>query len=80
MEWLALTGLVATFVLPHTGAWWMDVPVFVLVSFGLVLLLAGVAAATARVTLNRAIRFYWRWALVLVVLAASSAIYMRMKP
>ncbi len=80
MEWLALTGLVATFVLPHSGAWWVDAPVFLFVSFGLVLLLAAVAAATARLTLNRAIRFYWRWAIVLVVLAASSAIYMRMKP
>lgn len=80
LEWVALTGLVATLVLPRSGIWWLDAPLFVIVSFGLVLTLAGVAAATARLTLNRAIRFYWRWALVLAVLAVSSAIYMRMKP
>lgn len=80
LECLALTGLVTTFGLPRSGAWWIDAPVFVLVSFGLVVLLAGVAAATARFTLNRAIRFYWRWALAFVALAATSAIYMRMKP
>jgi formate hydrogenlyase subunit 4 len=80
LEWVALTGLVATLVLPRIGAWWLDAPLFVIVSFGLVLTLAGVAAGTARLTLNRSIRFYWRWALALAVLAVSSAIFMRMKP
>jgi formate hydrogenlyase subunit 4 len=79
LEWLALTGLVATLILPSGGAWWFHVPMFIAVSFGLVLTLAGVAAATARLTLKRSIRFYWRWALVLTVLAVSSSLYMRLK-
>jgi formate hydrogenlyase subunit 4 len=41
-----------------------------------VLLLSAVAAGTARFTLDRSIRFYWRWAAILAILAISSAIYM----
>ena len=34
------------------------------------------AAGTARFTLDRSIRFYWRWAAILAILAISSAVYM----
>lgn len=79
LEWVALTGLVATLVLPVGGPWWFHAILFVAVSFGEVLLLSAVSAATARFTLQRSIQFYWRWAAVLAVLAMSSAIYMRFR-
>lgn len=77
LEWVALTGLVSTLILPVGGPWWLHGSLFVAVSFGQVLLLSAIAAATARFTLQRSIRFYWRWAAVLAILAITSAIYMR---
>jgi formate hydrogenlyase subunit 4 len=74
---VALTGFVAILVLPVGGPWWMYDISFVALSFIVVLLLSGIAAATARFTLQRSIEFYWRWAMILAVLAISSAIYMR---
>jgi formate hydrogenlyase subunit 4 len=79
LEWVALTGLVATLIVPVGGPWWLHAILFVVVSFGEVLVLSTVAAATARFTLQRSIRFYWRWAAVLAVLAASSALYLRFR-
>lgn len=80
LEWLALTGLVATLVIPAGGPWWWHAILFVVISFGEVLLLSAIAAATARFTLQRSIRFYWEWAAVLAVLAISSSLYMRYRP
>jgi NADH-quinone oxidoreductase subunit H len=77
LEWVALTGFVATLVMPAGGPWWFHAVFFVVVSFAQVLLLSTIAAATARFTLQRAIRFYWRWAAILAVLDVSAAIYMR---
>jgi NADH-quinone oxidoreductase subunit H len=77
LEWVALTGFIAILVLPTGGPWWMYDISFVALSFIVVLLLSGIAAATARFTLQRSIEFYWRWAMILAVLAISSAIYMR---
>jgi NADH-quinone oxidoreductase subunit H len=77
LEWVALTGFVATLVMPAGGPWWFHAIFFVVVSFAQVLLLSTVAAATARFTLQRAIRFYWRWAAILAVLDVSAAVYMR---
>jgi NADH-quinone oxidoreductase subunit H len=77
LEWLALTGFVAVLVLPNSGPWWLHALLFVVVSFGEVLVLSTVAAATARFTLQRSIRFYGQWAAALAVLASASALYMR---
>lgn len=79
LEWVALTGLVATLMIPVGLPWWAHAVLFFAISFGEVLLLSTVAAATARLTLQRSIRFYWRWAAVLAVLAMSSAIYLRFR-
>lgn len=79
LEWLALTGFVATLILPATGFWWMHVLLFFAVSLAEVLVLSTIAAATARFTLQRSIRFYWEWAAVLALLAATSAICMRFR-
>jgi NADH-quinone oxidoreductase subunit H len=79
LEWFALTGLVATLVLPAGGAWWAHALLFLAITVVEVLLLSTVAAATARFTLQRSIRFYWEWAAVLAVLASTSALYVRFR-
>lgn len=75
LEWVALTGLVATLVLPFGPPWFPHALLFVTVSFLQVLLLSAIAAGTARFTLERAIRFYWQWAAILALLVFSSAVY-----
>lgn len=77
LEWVALTGLVATLVTPAGLPWWASALSFLIVSLVEVLLLSMVAAATARLTLERSINFYWRWAAVLAVLAVASTVCMR---
>jgi len=80
LEWFALTGLVTCLVLPAGQPWWAHALLFLVISCVEVLLLSAVAAATARFTLQRSIRFYWEWAAVLAVLASTSALYMRFRP
>ena len=77
LEWVALTGLVATLVLPAALPWFLYAPAFALVCLLQVLVLSAIAAGTARYTLQRSINFYWRWAGVLAVLAIGSAAAMR---
>ncbi len=77
LEWVAMTGLVASLALPRTGVLWADATLFIAISFGIVLLLSGVAAATARLTIDASLRFYWRCGLALAVLAVASALLMR---
>ena len=77
LEWVALTGLVSTLVLPAGGPSWLHAVLFVGISFVQVMLLSTVAAATARLTLQRSIRFYWNCAAALAVLAVVSALYLR---
>jgi NADH-quinone oxidoreductase subunit H len=79
LEWLALTGLVATLVLPSGLPWFIYAPAFALACFVQVLALSGLAAGTARLTLQSSINFYWRWAGVLAVLALGSAAAMRFR-
>jgi NADH-quinone oxidoreductase subunit H len=79
LEWVALTGFVAILVMPG-GAWWLRAILFVLISFAEVLLLSTFAAATGRMTLDGAIRFYWRWAAILALLAVLAALYVRFLP
>jgi NADH-quinone oxidoreductase subunit H len=76
LEWVAATGLVATLAAPHLTIWWM---VFVALSFGVVLLLSVLAAATARLAIDTTVRFYWQCTLIFAVLAISSALFMRFR-
>jgi formate hydrogenlyase subunit 4 len=72
LEWVALTGLVATLVLPARRT-----VVLARASLRGGLLSPGAccsrpsAAGTARFTLERSIRFYWQWAAILALLAVS---------
>jgi NADH-quinone oxidoreductase subunit H len=77
LEWVALTGFVATMVVPAGSAWWLHAILFVAISFVEVLLLSTFAAATGRFTLEQSIRFYWRWAAILAVLAVAATAYVR---
>ncbi len=79
LEWVAATGLVATLAVPHVAAWWIDVPIFIALSFGIVLLLSVLAAATARLAIDTTVRFYWQCTMVFAVLAISSALFMRIR-
>jgi formate hydrogenlyase subunit 4 len=73
LEWVALTGLVATLAAPPSGSAWAAAAWFVGISVAVVLLLSALAAATARVTVERAVRFYWRAGAVIAVLAISAS-------
>jgi NADH-quinone oxidoreductase subunit H len=79
LEWVAAIGLVTCLALPHSGRWYLDVPLFVALSIILVVLLSGLAAATARMTIDHSVRFYWRCAGALAVLTASGALLMRIR-
>jgi NADH-quinone oxidoreductase subunit H len=79
LEWVAATGLVAALVAPHITLWWLGAIVFVAVSFGIVLLLSTLAAATARLAIDTTVRFYWQCTLIFAVLAVSSALFMRLR-
>jgi NADH-quinone oxidoreductase subunit H len=79
LEWVAATGLVATLVAPHVALWWLAAALFVAFSFAIVFLLSVVAAATARVAIDTTVRFYWQCTLIFVVLAISSALFMRLR-
>jgi len=79
LEWVVLTGLVATLVLPGSLPWWAYAPSFAIACLLQVLGLSAISAATARFTLQRSIDFYWRWAGVLAVLAIVSAAAMRFR-
>jgi len=64
-----LTGLWATLAFPVVTAWPVHVAVFLVISFALVLGLATVAAATARLKLLQTARVYWSWGLGIGLLA-----------
>lgn len=69
LEWVALTGLWATLVVPVAAAWPLRLVVFVAVSLVLVLVIATVAATTARLKLAQAARIYWSWGLAIAAIA-----------
>ncbi len=79
LEWVAATGLVATLAAPHIGSWWLAALVFVALCCGIVLLLSSIAAATARIAIDKTVRFYWQCTLIFAVLILSSAIFMRFR-
>jgi NADH-quinone oxidoreductase subunit H len=79
LEWVASAGLVATLAIPRVAAGWIDSLLFVALSFGIVLLLSVLAAATARLAIDTTARFYWRCALMFAGLAIASTLLMRLR-
>jgi NADH-quinone oxidoreductase subunit H len=74
LEWLAITGLVVSLAFPRTGFRLADAGIFTFFCCILVVLLATVAAATARFTIERSVRFYWRWSVALAVVFLVTAV------
>ena len=79
LEWVAATGLVATLAAPRFPLWWLAALAFVALSFAVVLLLAVLASATARLAIDTTVRFYWHCTLIFAVLTISSALFMRFR-
>lgn len=79
LEWVASTGLVATLMVPHVTIGWLGVLIFIALSFGIVLMLSVLAAATARLAIDTTVRFYWQCTLIFAVLAISSALFIRIR-
>lgn len=74
LEWVALTGWTACLALPlRSGRPGRDIVLMIAGSILLVVLLAVVAAGTARLNVKRAGRFYWSWGLGLSLLALALA-------
>jgi len=75
LEWVTLSGLVAVLLLPlHRLSQPVGALAFILASFALVLLLATLAAATARLKPAQATRFLWRWATLAAAIAFATAL------
>jgi NADH-quinone oxidoreductase subunit H len=77
LEWLGLSGLVVVLAIPHTGFKIADAVIFIFLCHVLVVLLATVAAATARFTIDRPVRFYWHWSVIISVIFLISAVIFR---
>lgn len=74
MEWVALTGVIASLVIPWRAGWWtLDALLFVFYSLIMVALLSALAAATARLKIFQATRLYLRWGLGMSLLALLAA-------
>jgi len=80
LEWVAMSGLVASLVIPHTTSLGLDLALYAAVSLALVILLSSAAAATARLTMGLSVRFFWRFGLAMAVLALASELLARIKP
>jgi NADH-quinone oxidoreductase subunit H len=80
LKWVALAGFVATFAVPLRSPYiFFNFLGLVLISLALVLMLSLLAAATARVKLRQATRFFWRWASLLALVALAAAFYLRQR-
>jgi formate hydrogenlyase subunit 4 len=73
LEWVALTGLFASLILPRSGFWLLEAVLFVGVSLLLVCVLATLAAGTARLKVAQVVRFYIRWGFITAALAIIAA-------
>ena len=77
LEWLALSGFVVSLSFPRTGFRLADAGIFAFLCIAMVVVLATIAAATARLTIDRSVRFYWRWSVALAVVFLMSAVLFR---
>jgi NADH-quinone oxidoreductase subunit H len=75
LEWTALTGFTATLFINPGAKWFLNVPVFVLISLVLVPILTLLASATARLKITQATRLLWHWAGLMAVVALVAAFF-----
>lgn len=70
LEWVVLAGLTVSLATPlRSGSWLVDAAMFAVFSMAVVLLMVTLAAATARIKVPQAGRFYLRWGFGISVLA-----------
>ena len=70
LEWVVLTGLVVCLGLTfRTGTWIGDLAIYTGLSLVMVILLTILAAGTARLKIQQAAHFYWRWGMGLSLVA-----------
>ena len=75
LEWVVLAGLWATIAFPVTGvAWPVHVLAFVAMSLAVVIVVATVAAATARLKVEQVVKWYWAWGATTALLALIGAL------
>jgi NADH-quinone oxidoreductase subunit H len=74
LEWIAGIGLVAALAVPSFPPAWLQAAIVAFVALLLILLLSFLAAATARVAIDTAVRFYWQCAMAFVVLVLSCSL------
>jgi NADH-quinone oxidoreductase subunit H len=75
LEWVVLTGIIASIALPfRIGSWIGDIVLFTLLSLMLVILLTIIAAGTARLKISQATKFYLRWSMGMAILALIMAV------
>ena len=79
LEWIAGVGLVAALAVPDSAQAWLALAGTLGMGLVLVLLLALVAAGTARLAIDTTVHFYWQCTIVFAVLAISSALLMRLR-
>lgn len=77
LEFVALTGFVATLVAPPTGLWVLDAVRFVTLSLVGVAALTLLAASTARLKLGQATRLIWRWGTLIAGVALAAGWFFR---
>jgi NADH-quinone oxidoreductase subunit H len=76
LEWVVLAGMVACIALPlRAGSWVGDIVLFALSSLVVAVLVTIMAAASARLKISNAIRFYLRWSMGIAVLAVITAVF-----
>ncbi len=76
LEWVVLIGIVACVALPfRIGSWVGGIVFFALLSLVVVVLVTIMAAATARLKISNAIRFYLKWSMGIAILAVVMAVF-----
>jgi NADH-quinone oxidoreductase subunit H len=77
LEWIAGIGFVASLAIPGSFAAMLQIVSIVFLTLLLVLLLSFLAAATARVAIDTAVRFYCQCAVAFIVVVLSCALIVR---
>ena len=73
LELVALIGLFSTLIISHISIGWIAWLAYILTSLFLLFLITLIGTATARLKVNQAFRFYWRWGAAAAVVAIGIA-------
>jgi NADH-quinone oxidoreductase subunit H len=73
LELVALAGLFTLVIMPALSSGLAELAIYLLISTASVIALSVLAAGTARIKVQQAMRFYWRWGLVAALIALVAA-------